>query len=154
MRVSRIDHTNAQVSESIRQLMVDSYTIEARLIGVTDFPPLRRTAEDIRSASATFYGCTESGHLVAVAEVERAEHGGLHIGGLVVHPRAFRRGIGSSLLSHVLQSSGGVRVTVSTAELNRPAVAMYEKHGFTIVRRWAVQGIDMVTLATRDQPAP
>jgi GNAT superfamily N-acetyltransferase len=154
MRISKIDHTAPQVSEDIRQLMVASYTIEARLIGATHFPPLQRTAEDIRSALARFFGCTEDGDLVAVAEVETAEHGGLHIGGFVVHPRAFRRGIGSRLLSHVLQSSGGARVTVSTAERNRPAISMYEMHGFTIARRWVIQGIDMITLATRDQPGP
>jgi len=153
MRVSKIDHTIPQVSEEIRRLMVDSYTIEAGLIGATDFPPLRRTAEDIRSASATFYGCARADRLVAVAEVETGDHDGLHIAGFVVHPTVFRRGIGSGLLSHVLQSSGGRRVTVSTAELNRPAVSMYEKHGFKVTRRWAIQGIDIVTLELgRDRP--
>ena len=36
--------------------------------------------------------------------------------------------------------------TVSTAEANAPAIALYEKHGFHVRNRWATHGIDMITL--------
>lgn len=126
--------------------MVAAYQIEGELIGVEDFPPLRRAATDIRATEATFFGCVENERLIAAAEVEEAKDGGPHIGGFVVHPSEFRRGIGSKLLNHVLQSLADSRTTVSTAALNRPALSLYEKHGFTVVRQWNIGSIEMVTL--------
>ena len=147
--ISTLDHTDTEQSEAIRTVMAASYAIEGDLIGATDFPPLRRTSEDIRSTLATFHGFTVDGDLVAVAEIEKSENGGVHIGGFVVHPKAFRRGIGSRLLTHVLEASGDLRITVSTAALNQPAILMYEKHGFKISKYWVIQDIEMVTLETR-----
>jgi ribosomal protein S18 acetylase RimI-like enzyme len=60
----------------------------------------------------------------------------LDIGRLIVHPSAFRRGIAGSLLNAVERSATErQRLTVSTAEKNYPAISLYQKHGYTIVKR-------------------
>jgi ribosomal protein S18 acetylase RimI-like enzyme len=131
---------------TICALLRAAYTVEAQVIGVDDFAPLRRTAADISGAPSTFFGCTIGGRLVAVAEIEAPPDGPINIGGFAVHPSFFRRGIGSRLLRHVLQATAPAPVTVSTAATNDPAIALYEAHGFRVRRRWTIQGIQMVTL--------
>jgi ribosomal protein S18 acetylase RimI-like enzyme len=149
MQYAKLDHVDPLVSERICRVLLDAYAVEARLIGAVDFPPLRRSAANIRRSDAVFYGCWDQGHLVAVAEVEGNGREGWHIASFVVHPSRFRRGIGSGLLQHVLGVVGTTRVTVSTASANAPALALYEQHGFRICRRWSASDhIDMVTLAT------
>lgn len=142
----RLDHTDPEQAATICELLVAAYTVEARLIGVADFAPLRRTAEDIAAAPSTFFGSSADGRLVAVAELEELGREAMNIASFAVHPTAFRRGFGHRLLRHVLESEGSGRVTVSTAAANRPAIALYEKEGFTVSRRWGIEGIDMVTL--------
>jgi ribosomal protein S18 acetylase RimI-like enzyme len=147
VRHSRLDHTDPAQAAAICELLVAAYTVEAQLIGVTDFAPLRRTADDIAAAASTFVGGSADGRLVAVAELEELGTEAVHIASFAVHPAVFRRGIGHGLLRHVLEAVGPGRVTVSTAAANRPAIALYEKGGFAISRRWEIEGIDMVTLA-------
>jgi ribosomal protein S18 acetylase RimI-like enzyme len=135
------------VSEAICAILCRSYAVEAELIGVEDFPPLRRTSEDIRASQSTFIGCSSENRLVAVAELEHENDRSTNIAGFVVHPEFFRRGIGSHLLRHVLASVGTQTVTVSTAAANVPAVSLYEIHGFSIFKRWSIEDLEMVTLA-------
>jgi ribosomal protein S18 acetylase RimI-like enzyme len=147
MELRLLDHTDQKEAERICKVLLDSYSVEARLIGADDFPPLRRQSDDIRRSASTFYGGSWGGRLVAVAEIEESEDGSVNIAGFVVHPEAFRRGIGSRLLRHVMAELGAASFTVSTAASNRPAIALYGKHGFRLQRRWMIGGIDMVTLA-------
>jgi len=149
VRIFRLDHTDPEQAATICEVLVAAYTVEARLIGVTDFAPLRRTAEDIAAAPSTFFGSSADGRLVAVAELEELGKEAVNIASFAVLPAVFRRGIGLRLLRHVLEAVGSARVTVSTASANQPAIALYEKEGFAISRRWEIEGIDMVTLARR-----
>ena len=145
-----LNHADPAEAGRICALVRRSYPVEAELIGVRDFPPLRRAAADIRDARSRFFGCLYDGSLVAVAEVEGDETAGWHIASFAVHPEMFRRGVGSSLLENVGRALGTDRLTVSTAAANKPAVALYEKHGFRIWERWSTgDGIDMVTLTRR-----
>jgi ribosomal protein S18 acetylase RimI-like enzyme len=142
-----LDHRDPAVAAALHSLMVASYAVEAEVIGVPDFAPLRRNAQAIQRSEGRFTGLFRDGQLVAAAEIEDAGHGGWHIGSFVVDPERFREGLGSRLLSDVLASAGGVEVTVSTAIANRPAVRLYQKHGFTVDRTWSTPcGIPMVTL--------
>ncbi len=147
VEVVDLDHRDSAVSNELRSLMAASYAVEAEVIGVPDFAPLRRTAQAIRRSEGRFRGLVRDGRLVAAAEIEDADHGGGHIAGFVVDPQRFRQGLGSGLLSDVLASADGIVVTVSTAIANRPAVRLYQKHGFSIDRTWSTPcGIPMVTL--------
>ncbi len=152
MEFVKLNHADKRQAECIQGHFFDSYSVEARLIGIPDFPPLRRTVDNIRSAQSSFVGCMINDRLVAVAEIERKSNGSANIAGFAVRPSSFRRGIGSRLLCHLLDTLGNSQVTVSTAWENKPAISLYETHGFRVANRWATQsGIDMVTLLKADE---
>lgn len=145
--VAREPHADPAVAEELRALMAVAYAVEARLLGVADFAPLRRTAAHVAATDAEFVGIREDGVLVAAAELERPEPAHTHIGALVVRPDRFRRGLASALLAALVRDRFADALTVSTGAANTPAVRLYERHGFAIERHWATpDGIPMVTL--------
>lgn len=145
--IVELDQADSHQSAAIRKLLFDSYSVEAALIGVEDFPPLRRTLDDIESSPATFCGCAQGGTLVAVAEIEEDRDHRVNIASFAVHPGSFRKGVGSKLLRHVLARLEKVVVTVSTASCNAPAIALYSKNGFRISAQWQTPcKINMVTM--------
>lgn len=147
LRFAVLDHTDARLAQSITSLFHAAYTIEASLIGVTSFPPLRRTAEDVASALSTFYGCFDGDQLLAVAEVEITAGNPVEVASFAVNPVAFRRGVGSALLTHLLREAGDTPVIVATALANTPGIRLYEKHGFRACRQWSTpDNIRMLSL--------
>ncbi|MEM7343943.1 MAG: GNAT family N-acetyltransferase [Chloroflexota bacterium] len=140
-------HSDRIEAEWIRQVLFDAYTVEAALIGMTDFPPLRRSAANIQAAQSIFFGCLQTGKLIAVAEIEGEPLQQVTIASFVVHPSCFRRGVGSCLLRHTLEIFDKTPITVSTASQNKPAITLYEKHGFQITKHWTINNhLEMVTL--------
>jgi GNAT superfamily N-acetyltransferase len=147
VEVVPLDPTHAKVAEAIRGVMAAAYEVEATLLGVVDFPPLRRTAAQVAASDASFFGVWDGETLVAVAEVERHASGQVHLGSLVVLPTHFRRGLASALLRSVLGTFASDGLTVSTGLRNVPALRLYAAHGFADVRHWTTaDGIPMVTL--------
>lgn len=139
------------MAEEIRRVLQASYREEARLLGIDDFPPLRRSLAEIRGSSTLFFGARQGDELVAVAEVDPGGGPGVHIDSLVVHPSAFRLGVGSRLLDDLLDRWAAGPITVSTAKANRPALGLYAKKGFEVIRSWQTGGgIEMVTLTVAD----
>jgi ribosomal protein S18 acetylase RimI-like enzyme len=133
--VSHVDHRAADIAEQIYQLQQASYAVERDLIEYADFPPLRLTAADIRREPGTFLGVWAGEHLQGILSFTATPQV-LDIGRLIVHPCAFRRGIASKLLSAVEHNATVQQhLTVSTAEKNGPAVALYQKHGYRILHR-------------------
>ena len=152
-RVERQAHASPVVAEELRALMAAAYAVEAELLGVRDFAPLRRTAAHVAATDAEFLGVREDGVLVAAAELETPGPAHTHLGALVVRPDRFRRGLASALLAAVAAARPTHLLTVSTGAANAPAVRLYERHGFVLERTWATpDGIPMVTL--RRDPAP
>jgi GNAT superfamily N-acetyltransferase len=145
--VVELDPTDPAVAEAIRGVMAAAYEVEATLLGVVDFPPLRRTAAQVAASDASFRGVWDGDTLAAVAEVERHASGQVHLGSLVVLPTHFRRGLASALLRSVLDTCPHDDLTVSTGVRNEPALRLYAAHGFADFRRWTTaDGIPMVTL--------
>ena len=146
-RVSRLDHSTASVAAAIHGVMMAAYRREGELLGVADFPPLRRTPAQIAAAAGCFLGITAAGALVAVVELQAEPPAGVRIISLVVDPAHARRGLATALLRAVAEGHAGDRITVSTGALNRPALALYAAAGFREHSRWATRdGILMVTL--------
>ena len=142
----RLDHTSREIVAEIHRVMMAAYEVEAGLLGVSDFFPLRRTVAQIRSAESLFFGAFSDGRLAAVAEIE-AEADPVNIAALVVDPDHFRKGLATTLLRSILSLYQDRSLTVSTGVLNRPALLLYEKLGFREHRRWSTDdGILMVTL--------
>ncbi|HEX3127231.1 MAG TPA: GNAT family N-acetyltransferase [Thermoanaerobaculia bacterium] len=147
----RLDHTRPEITAEIHRVMMAAYRIEAELLGVSDFFPLRRTVEQILSASSLFFGAFADDRLAAVAEIE-AEEDPVNIASLVVDPDHFRKGLATRLLHFLLSLYRDRDLTVSTGILNRPALSLYDKLGFREYRRWSTNdGIPMITLLLRRQ---
>jgi len=150
-----IDHRDPHIAARIYELQQAAYAVERDVIGVAEFFPLTVTAEQIAREPDTFLGWWDGDRLVGVASfTATAEE--IDVGRMVVHPAHFRRGIASALLRAVAERAApGQRITVSTAEKNEPAVRLYQRHGFGIIRRTVLpDGLALVRLTKTIAPPP
>lgn len=152
-RIEPLDLGRANLAERLRRLWVAAYTVEARWLGVENFPPLSRTARDFRDAGSRFLGAFRGRRLVAAVELEARADGGRLIAGLVVDPREFRRGHASALLAHVLALPRAGPVAVSTGADNAAALALYRRFDFVeVARRRTSIGVEVVDLRLPGEP--
>lgn len=146
--VVRLDHSDVAVARQIKHLHDAAYAVEARLLGVEEFPPLNRKLKSYSNASSSFFGYIRDGHCAGSIEIETGEPSIITISSLVVDPNCSRQGIATKLVMHVLDMAGGMRVAVSTAEENYPAIRLYEGLGFRKTERWTTHdGLRIVELA-------
>lgn len=146
LELTKLNPRDAGVADEMHRVFQRSYRKEAELVGVEDFPPLRRTSQDLQDSTTEFYGCRIDGELAAVVEVE-GKGRELDICSMVVDPAFFRRGLASRLLKHLLALPLWETAVVETAVANAPAIALYEKLGFVEERRWQIeQGIQKLSL--------
>jgi ribosomal protein S18 acetylase RimI-like enzyme len=128
--------------------------VEAELVGIVDFPPLRISLDALAVRPGTFYGLTRERRLVGAVEVEELGSVTRQIAALVVDPDCFRRGIGRRLIQFVLEDSPN-RVLVSTSPSNTPALALYHSMGFRLIETHACSdGIDLCLLEWRASRTP
>lgn len=102
-----------------------AYAVEAEIIGFDGIPPLHETPEELRAADETFLGLYDEEGLVGAVSY-RLEGSTVDICRLVVHPRAHRRGIATTLLDAL---PDGPQI-VSTGTKNVPALNLYRRRGF------------------------
>jgi ribosomal protein S18 acetylase RimI-like enzyme len=130
-----LDHHDFAVAEQIRAVHALAYAQEALLLGVTDFPPLRRTVEDIQSSAECYLGALRDGTIVgALSIAPDDELGQVLITSLVVHPDHQRNGIARSLMRELFRLGIQDVFAVCTAAANVPAIALYRGLGFTEYR--------------------
>lgn len=127
--IKPIEHVSIPTSKQIYGLFQRSYAVEAELLGHPDFPPLKRTAADIRESSNSFYGFYSKGVLSGVVELETHENH-IHIRSLTVDPAYFRKKIATQLLDFVKNRFQVDLLTVETGHANHPAVTFYLNFGF------------------------
>lgn len=141
------DHREAQVAERLHRVQRLAYAQEAELLGVVDFPPLRRTVESVRTCREEFFVATVDGEMAGALGVE-LEGEGRTIASLVVAPQFQRRGVASALLAEVLRRYGAAELMVQTGAGNQPALRLYERAGFVEIRRWIVgpEALELVRL--------
>lgn len=117
------------LARDLHALQQAAYRVEAELIGDDRIPALHETVDDVRAEPVQWLGAVIGGDLVgAVAWTTSAD--GWDIDRLVVDPGHARQGIGSALVTGVLERCAGVQVTVSTGRGNEPACALYSSLGF------------------------
>lgn len=133
--ITKLENSNDIVANQIYTVFQKSYKVEAQLINVLAFPPLSRSAKNIADSTTSFYGYFIDDTIVGVIEIT-ISHGQLDIHSLTVDPNHFRKGIADKLIHFVLNSFNVSTGTVETAVVNKPAIKLYEKHGFVECKRW------------------
>lgn len=120
-----------QPDHELLRVQREAYLVEAVLIGSDGIPALRDDLDSLTAAGLTWFGCRDLDGLLGAVAITAAG-GGIDIDRLVVAPRAFRRGVGTTLVAHVLALADGP-VTVSTGRANTPARTLYERAGFVAI---------------------
>lgn len=146
--IRSLNRSDTQIFEAVHGIFQRSYQVEANLLGINDFPPLRRTVDDLQGRPSAFYGFWIKEQLAGVIEIQK--HADLvEICSLVVDPVFFRMGIGSALLDFVNDQFLTDQM-VETGEANIPAITLYVKHGFKITKYFLNnEGIQKVRLLKR-----
>lgn len=119
-------------------LQQQAYRVEAALIGFSEIPPLLETVEQLQAAKDAFFGLYRGAALAGAIACET--HGNaLEITRLVVDPNFFRRGIAQKMLSFIAQQYSHYAIMrVSTGSKNEPALRLYLKNGFLVVRTTSI----------------
>ena len=143
--IKKLDHSYSTDVQSILDLSLLSYRVEADLLGLVDFPPLDEKREQITESTSEFWGYFQDRRLIGVVEVEKGQRS--NINRLVVDPNVFRQGAGRKLVQHVLST---YRVcSVTTAKQNLPAISLYRSEGFRSVESFFVEpSLELTTFHT------
>ncbi|WP_422358503.1 GNAT family N-acetyltransferase [Reichenbachiella sp.] len=148
-KIQKLEPRDISTSTILWALFQKSYKVEAELVAVSDFPPLRRAVEDFQESNTMFYGVLINEKLAAATEVSINEVD-LEVCSLVVDPDFFRQGLARELLIFIEERFKPERSTVETAAVNIPAIKLYEKHGFVMTDQWMTSfGIEKVKLVKR-----
>lgn len=133
--IIQLQNNKPEVAKQIHLLFQLSYTVEAELLKVTDFPPLKRLPESYQFSKNTFYGFFENNKLLGAIEL-CTKPNYLNIDSLVVKPSSFKRGIASKLINFVFDNFNLQHFRVETALNNIPATTLYKKLGFRLIKQW------------------
>lgn len=133
--IKSLSNKNISIAETIFSVFQASYSVEAKLLNASDFPPLKRPLEDYINCSTAFFGYYFGDELAGIVEINETDQF-THINSLVVHPSHFRRGIGKSLMQFVLKEYNSKRFVVETGLGNRPAIKLYQSFDFKEVNQW------------------
>lgn len=145
--IEKLENSNEAVANKIHAIFQCSYRVEAQIINVLDFPPLSRSTKNIANSKTDFYGFSDNNSLAAVIEIE-INGKQLDIHSLTVDPKYFRKGFADKLINYVLKTFDITIAIVETAVVNKPAINLYEKHGFLEIRRWTPShGIEKLAMS-------
>lgn len=133
--IKQLENNKMEISKGIRSLFQLSYAVEAKLLEITDFPPLNRPVEHFLESENLFFGYIENNILAGVVEVAYGREC-TDINSLVVHPTYFRRGIARGLLEFIFNRFDSNLFTVETGVKNTPAINLYKKLDFKEIKQW------------------
>lgn len=147
-KILRLDQKES--SHEIHALFQKSYKIEADLAKAEKFPPLLWTAEMIQKKPGTFLGIKEDHTLIACIQIYEDSDQEMSIYSLVVHPSHFKKSLASQLLDFVLNRHIQKTIFVETAAANEPAISLYKKFGFQILKTYVADlNIEKVRMALK-----
>lgn len=127
--IKEIEIDKKREAETVLNLQIPAYKVEADIIGSDEIPPLKDTVETIQSCEETFYGYYLHEELCGAISVKVTDEE-VDIHRLIVHPDHFRKGIAQKLLDFVENQFQNRVLKVATGAKNTPAVQFYEKNGF------------------------
>lgn len=133
--IQKLNHTDVDLARKIRSVFQVSYAVEADLLKVINFPPLKRSLANFLKSETDFYGYFQNDELAAVTEI-KSENNNTHIQSLVVDPYYFRKGIGAKLVRFIFETYNTPTLSVETGLANLPAISLYKKFGFIETKQW------------------
>ncbi|MDQ0208818.1 GNAT family N-acetyltransferase [Alkalicoccobacillus murimartini] len=133
--IKEIAIDQADMASKVWKLQMLSYQVEAELLRISDFPPLRERESDLQLSDETFYGYFHDQVLAGVISIN-CNRQIIDITRLMIHPDYFRKGIATQLLTVILSLYQEAQlIKVSTALDNKPAVNAYLKQGFKQMKK-------------------
>ncbi|WP_329103947.1 GNAT family N-acetyltransferase [Streptomyces sp. NBC_01439] len=146
-QIRTLDLTDDAIAAAVHRIGRAAYAVEAELIGFDGIPALGEGLARMRALPLNWVGAVaEDGEPAGFLAWEETPEG-ISIDRLCVAPSWFRRGVASLLLRHALtELFPGRLVEVTTGAANAPAVALYERLGFTRGRDFSpVPGLIMAS---------
>lgn len=151
----RLDLADSATLRQLWELQRAAYAVEAELIGFDGIPPLHETLQELRGCTESFLGVSDEISLAGAVSWTRLHDGTLDICRLVVHPRAHRRGIATALLNSLDVMEPADVTLVSTGTANQPALALYQRRGFTPTsKRQIAPGVTVTLLERKTDASP
>lgn len=133
--IEKLQNINIEIANQIHSVFQLSYAVEAKLLDVTNFPPLKRPLESYLKSNNMFFGYLVNKELAGIIEIEH-NNKYTDINSLVVNPTFFRRGIARKLLEFVFKRFDSKLFIVETGVNNRPANELYKKVGFKEIKQF------------------
>ncbi len=134
--IERLDHRDVGVAQEIHAVLALAYAQEAELLQLVNSAAVEQDAEVIRQSELSYSGARQHGSLLGwISLGPDDEPQQFSIAMLVVRPEQQRRGIALALLREAMQQAGGSSLSVVCACANRPAMALYQRLGFSPYRR-------------------
>lgn len=146
-RILLLDHRDPLVACRINDLQQESYAVESRLINYV-VPYLLQGTDEIISSQEIFVGCHVGERLAGLTSYEKEDPQSITICRMVISPVFFRLGLASELLKFLEDQDSLIRkIYVQTAKKNHPAIRLYKKAGFRLVREFSTpDGLKLVRL--------
>ena len=133
--IYKINNHKKEVAEKIHSIFQVSYAVEAKILKVVDFPPLKRQVSQFLQSENHFYAYKKNKEMAAVIEIDNNKNT-THIQSLVVYPKYFRQGIASKLVAFILKNYESEIFTVETGADNVPAIKLYQSFNFKETKQY------------------
>jgi len=133
--IERLRNKDIEISKKIHSIFQVSYSVEAKLLNATDFPPLKRPLENYVKSNTAFFGYLKNKELAGIIEIDH-NNKATYINSLVVAPKFFRQGIARKLMAFVINTFNSNLFIVETGLNNEPASELYKKFNFKEVKQW------------------
>ncbi len=134
--IERLDHRDVGVAQEIHAVLALAYAQEAELLQLVNAAAVEQDAEVIMQSELSYSGARQHGSLLGwISLGPDDEPQQFSIAMLVVRPEQQRRGIALALLREAMQQAGGSSLSVVCACANQPAMALYQRLGFSPYRR-------------------
>ena len=133
--ITWLQNNDKRIAHRIHSVFQLSYAVEAKLLNVADFPPLKRELESYRKSDNDFFAYLKNQEFAGIAEIDH-HVGFTHIQSLVVQPKFFRQGVAQNLMRFVLNSFDSKLFVVETGVKNLPATELYKKLGFKEIEQY------------------
>lgn len=147
-----MDITDRDTAETVLNVQIPSYHVEAGYIGSAEIPPLKDNAASLMNCGETFLGYFLEYELAGFLSFE-IEGDEMIISRVAVHPSYFKKGIAQALLLEAEKTNRTIKKwKVSTGTLNIPAINLYKKMGFVKTKDVMVQPDLWITCFEKQNP--